>query len=42
MLAVIVILTFLILLGMAKSEQKNSRFRKEHKRNYFGQKKKYY
>ena len=42
MLAVIVILTFLILLGMAKSEQKNARFRKEHKRNYLGQKKKYY
>ena len=39
---VVVSMLFLILLGMAKSEQKNARFRKEYKRNYLGQKKKYY
>ena len=38
---VVVSMLFLILLGMAKSEQKNARFRKEYKRNYLGQKKKY-
>lgn len=39
---VVVSMLFLILLGMAKSEQKNARFRKDSKRNYLGQKKKYY
>ena len=38
---VVVSMLFLILLGMAKSEQKNARFRKDSKRNYLGQKKKY-
>jgi hypothetical protein len=37
---VVVSMLFLILLGMAKSEQKNARFRKA-KRDYLGQKKKY-
>ena len=39
---VVIGLLFLILLGMAKSEQKNARFRKECKREFLGQKKKYY
>ncbi len=39
---VVIFMLFLILLGMAKSEQKNARFRKDSKRNYLGQKKKYY